>query len=64
MTLPSIKKQSKPHAFPFTYCAAGPTGSFGASWSAKAVTGEAIRIKLVKGANGRTVPPSAATHKG
>jgi hypothetical protein len=51
-------KQSKPHAFPFSYCAAAPTGGLGSSWSGKAVTGEAIRIKLVKGMHGRTAPPA------
>jgi hypothetical protein len=51
-------KQSKPHSFPFSYCAAAPPGGVGVSWSGKAVTGEAIRIRLAKGASGRTVPPS------
>jgi hypothetical protein len=31
---------------PFSYCTAVPDG---ASWSAKAVTGEPIRVKLVSG---------------
>lgn len=57
-------KQSKPHAFPFSYCAALPPGGVGASWNGKAVTGEAIRIKLVKGPSGRTVPPSQPKHGG
>lgn len=47
-------KQSKPHAFPFSYCAAVPPGGIGVSWRGKAVTGEAIRIKLVKGPSGRS----------
>jgi hypothetical protein len=47
-------KQSKPHAFPFSYCAAVPPGGVGASWSGKAVTGERIRIHLVKGPSGRS----------
>jgi hypothetical protein len=55
-------KQSKPHAFPFTYCAAMPPGGVGTSWSGKAVTGEAIRIKLVKGPSGRS-PSSIQTAK-
>jgi hypothetical protein len=39
-------KQSKPMGAPFSYCTAVPDG---ASWSAKAVTGEPIRVKLVSG---------------
>jgi len=42
-------KQSKPMWTPFTYCTAVPSGGVGSSWSAKAVTGEAIRVKLVAG---------------
>ena len=42
-------KQSKPIWTPFTYCTAIPNGGVGTSWSAKAVTGEAIRVKLVPG---------------
>jgi hypothetical protein len=57
-------KQSKPHAFPFSFCAPMPSGGVGASWTAKAVTGEPIRIKLVKGLHARTVPPSAGGKAG
>jgi hypothetical protein len=42
-------KQSSPFPAPFTYCTAMPSTAPNASWSAKAVTGEAIRVKLVKG---------------
>jgi hypothetical protein len=42
-------KQAKPIWTPFTYCTAIPNGGVGTSWSAKAVTGEAIRVKLVAG---------------
>lgn len=55
-------KQSSPHAFPFSYCAALPPGGVGAVWSGKAVTGEAIRIKLAKGPKGRTTPPAQPGH--
>lgn len=51
-------KQSQPHAFPFSYCAPAPAGGVGTAWSGKAVTGEPIRIKLVRGMNARTAPPS------
>jgi hypothetical protein len=42
-------KQRKPAAVPFTYCTVAPGGGVGASWTAKAVTGEKLRVKLVKG---------------
>jgi hypothetical protein len=42
-------KQSRPIPAPFSYCTPLPSGGMGASWSAKAVTGEQIRVKLVKG---------------
>lgn len=42
-------KQAKPKAIPFTYCTAAPTGGVGATWKAKAVTGEALSVTLVKG---------------
>lgn len=43
-------KQSHPFAFPFTYCTPIMQGGVGVSWTGKAVTGEPIRIKLVRGA--------------
>ena len=55
-------KQSSPHAFPFSYCAALPPGGVGAVWSGKAVTGETIRIRLVRGPKGRTTPPAQPGH--
>ena len=42
-------KQSHPFSFPFTYCTPLVQGGVGASWAGKAVTGEAISIKLVSG---------------
>ncbi len=42
-------KQSHPFSFPFTYCTPLVQGGVGASWSGKAVTGEAIQIHLVQG---------------
>ncbi len=42
-------KQKKPSAGPFSYCTATPSGGIGASWKAKAVTGEPITVTLVKG---------------
>ena len=42
-------KQSHPFAFPFTYCTPLVQGGVGASWTGKAVTGEPIRIQLVRG---------------
>jgi hypothetical protein len=41
--------QSSPFPAPFDFCTAIPNRKMGASWSAKAVTGEAIRVKVVKG---------------
>lgn len=38
--------QSRPFAAPFAYCTALPSGTV---WSARAVTGEAIRVQIVKG---------------
>ena len=42
-------RQSHPPTLPFSYCTDLPSGGVGATWSAKAVTGEAIRVRLVKG---------------
>ena len=42
-------RQSKPPTVPFSYCTVIPNGGVGATWKAKAVTGEAIRVKVVKG---------------
>ena len=42
-------RQSRPIPTPFHYCTAVPHGGLGATWSAKAVSGEPIRVKLVKG---------------
>ncbi|HEX8661595.1 MAG TPA: hypothetical protein VF686_06990 [Brevundimonas sp.] len=39
-------KQSKPMGAPFAYCTPVPKGT---TWSAKAVTGEPIRVRLVPG---------------
>lgn len=42
-------KQSHPFPSPFSFCTSLPAGGVGAAWSAKAVTGEAIRVTLVSG---------------
>ncbi len=42
-------RQSRPIPIPFAYCAPVPRGGLGASWSGRAVTGEAIRLQLVAG---------------
>ena len=42
-------RQSKPWAPPFKFCTPMITGGVGSTWSAKAVTGEPIRVKLVAG---------------
>lgn len=39
-------KQSRPFWTPFTYCASLPTGT---TWSAKAVTGEPVKVRVVQG---------------
>mgnify|MGYP001551547243 CR=1 FL=1 len=41
--------QSRPLPVPFSYCTPIPSTGLHASWSAKAVTGEPIRVRLVKG---------------
>jgi len=41
--------QSSPLPVPFDYCTPIPAGGLHAAWSAKAVTGEPIRVRLVKG---------------
>jgi hypothetical protein len=41
-------KQSKPLPVPFSYCTNAPSSGKGA-WSAKAVSGETIRVKIVPG---------------
>ena len=42
-------KQSRPISAPFSFCTVIPDGGVGADWSTKAVTGELIRVNLVKG---------------
>ena len=42
-------KQAKPIGVPISFCTPIPSSGMGGTWSAKAVTGEAIRVKLVKG---------------
>ncbi len=44
-------KQSHPISVPFSYCTAVPSGGVGASWKAKATTGEPITVKVVAGRN-------------
>ncbi len=42
-------KQSRPLAFPFSFCTPLMHGGIGTSWTTKAVTGEQIHVQLVKG---------------
>jgi hypothetical protein len=42
-------RQSRPLPMLFSFCTTVPQVRFGASWSAKAVTGEPISVRLVKG---------------
>jgi hypothetical protein len=42
-------KQQKPFWAPFSFCTAIPPGGVGSSWTAKAVTGETVRVRLVQG---------------
>jgi hypothetical protein len=42
-------KQSKPLAVPFSFCTPIPDSGLGHAWSAKAFTGEDIRVQMVKG---------------
>ncbi len=41
--------QSSPLPVPFAFCTPIPAGNLRSAWSAKAVTGETIRVRLVKG---------------
>ncbi len=51
--------QSRPIAVPFSFCTSMPPGGLHNPWSAKAVTGEAIRVRLVKGHFEGKVGPAA-----
>ncbi len=42
-------RQSRPIPTPFNFCTGMPRGGLDSAWTAKAVTGEQIRVKLVKG---------------
>ncbi len=42
-------RQSKPMAVPFRFCTPAFQGGVGSTWSAKAVTGEPIRVRLEAG---------------
>ena len=42
-------RQSKPWAAPFKFCTPAVQGNVGATWTAKAVTGEQVRVKLIAG---------------
>ena len=42
-------RQSKPWAPPFAFCTPMIRGGVGSTWSAKAVTGEPIHVRLVAG---------------
>lgn len=42
-------KQSRPFPSPFSFCTPIPQGGMATTWSAKAVTGEPIRVRLARG---------------
>ena len=42
-------RQSKPLSVPIHFCTPIPDGGMGHAWSTKAVTGEDIRVQMVKG---------------
>lgn len=42
-------KQARPVRVPMSYCTVIPANAAGAVWDAKAVTGETIRVKIVRG---------------
>jgi len=42
-------KQSKPFPAPMTYCTPAPVGDGAAQWRAKALTGEQVLVRVVKG---------------
>lgn len=42
-------RQSKPWAPPFSFCTPTFQGAVGSTWTAKAVTGEQVHVKLVAG---------------
>lgn len=42
-------KQSKPIPAPITFCTPAPAGDSTAAWKAKALTGEQVSVRLVKG---------------
>ncbi len=46
-------KQSRPIPGPFSYCTAIPSGGVNSRWTAKAVTGEVIQVRLAAGRSGR-----------
>ena len=46
-------KQAKPIGVPFSFCTPIPSSGLSGAWSAKAVSGEAITVKLVKGHQAR-----------
>jgi len=58
----SCLKQSKPFAFPVSYCAPVPPGGVGTVWSGKTVTGAPLRIMLVRGPSARSAPPAELGH--
>ena len=45
-------RQSHPMAVPFTYCTPLRSGAVGTTWTAKAVTGEQVHVKIVAGRTG------------
>lgn len=42
-------RQTRPRTLPITFCTPLPSGGVGAVWTAKAVTGERVRVRLASG---------------
>ena len=58
-------KQHQPFPAPFSYCTGVPKGGLDKPWTAKAFTGEAISIKLVRGVvdpTSKDAAPKAEAH--
>ena len=49
-------KQARPFPSPFSYCTQIPAGDVHAAWTARAVTGEVVRVRLVQGVRDQHPP--------
>lgn len=56
-------KQAKPWAPPFGFCTPLPNADLKGSWTAKAVTGETIRVRLVKGRSADGETPASGSRQ-